>query len=158
MCRWIKSRLSHGACACCSDLLCPSLSPHPLSFHPMYAPHCPSPPLPLPSLPPRDVLQLKAETDVSAHLERKSLLYEQLVRGAAPDGEEREAYSVDFLRKGTLEDERLEMMAAEQGVVLEGRGGAGVGGSERVGGGPSAAAGGALDGKGIPPSPKELVK
>lgn len=60
----------------------------------------------------RDKLQLKAETDGSASyaaLEKKAQLYDRLVRGEIPDEEEREKYSVDFLRKGLLEDEVKEM-------------------------------------------------
>ncbi|KAH7425943.1 hypothetical protein KP509_11G078600 [Ceratopteris richardii] len=56
----------------------------------------------------RDKLQLKAESDGSASyaaLEKKAQLYEKLVRGEFSDEEDREKYSVDFLRKGFLEDE-----------------------------------------------------
>lgn len=56
----------------------------------------------------RDKLQLKAENDGSvsyAALEKKAELYAKLVRGELPDDEENEKYCVDFLRKGTLEDE-----------------------------------------------------
>lgn len=56
----------------------------------------------------RDKLQLKAENDGSisyAALEKKAEIYAKLVRGELPDDEENEKYCVDFLRKGTLEDE-----------------------------------------------------
>eukprot|EP00850_Spirogloea_muscicola_P003092 SM000012S25354 [mRNA] locus=s12:686712:687918:+ [translate_table: standard] len=71
----------------------------------------------------RDRLQLKPTdgSNVYAALERKAALYEKLQRGEAPDEEEKEKYSVDFLRKGTLEEERAEMDAERDG------GGAGAG-------------------------------
>ncbi|KAJ7297878.1 hypothetical protein O6H91_Y031300 [Diphasiastrum complanatum] len=56
----------------------------------------------------RDKLQLKAVNDGSASyaaLEKKSELYDKLVRGELPDEEESEKYSVDFLRKGLVADE-----------------------------------------------------
>eukprot|EP00850_Spirogloea_muscicola_P019745 SM000198S05316 [mRNA] locus=s198:204581:205851:+ [translate_table: standard] len=65
----------------------------------------------------RDRLQLKPTdgSNVYAALERKAALYEKLQRGEAPDEEEKEKYSVDFLRKGTLEEERAEMDAERDG-------------------------------------------
>eukprot|EP00249_Psilotum_nudum_P015189 c25207_g1_i1 orf=871-1725(-) len=66
----------------------------------------------------RDKLQLKAETDGSASytaLEKKAELYEKLVRGELPDEEDKEKYSVDFLRKGLLQDEFEEMDRESKG-------------------------------------------
>lgn len=68
----------------------------------------------------RDKLQLKAETDGSASyaaLERKAQLYDKLVRGELSDEEDRERYSVDFLRKGLLEDEFRELETEGQVLV-----------------------------------------
>lgn len=60
----------------------------------------------------RDKLHLKATKDGAdsyAALEKKAELYDKLVRGELPDEEEKEKYSVDFLRKGSLDDEAQEM-------------------------------------------------
>lgn len=60
----------------------------------------------------RDKLQLKASkdgVDSYAALEKKAELYDKLTRGELPDEEEKEKYSVDFLRKGSLSDEALEI-------------------------------------------------
>ncbi|KAG0621930.1 hypothetical protein M758_3G059000 [Ceratodon purpureus] len=60
----------------------------------------------------RDKLHLKATkdgVDSYAALEKKAELYDKLVRGELPDEEEKEKYSVDFLRKGSLDDEAQEM-------------------------------------------------
>lgn len=60
----------------------------------------------------RDKLHLKSTQDGKdsyAALEKKAELYDKLVRGEVPDEEEKEKYSVDFLRKGTLDDEAEEM-------------------------------------------------
>ncbi|KAI5079765.1 hypothetical protein GOP47_0005244 [Adiantum capillus-veneris] len=68
----------------------------------------------------RDKLQLKAETDGSASyaaLEKKAQLYEKLARGELSDEDEREKYSVDFLRKGLLEDEFRSLEAEGAGEV-----------------------------------------
>jgi len=55
----------------------------------------------------RDVEEVQRAKDrvgeCYAALERKAKLYEQIVRGEAPDRED--VYQVDFLQKGTLEDE-----------------------------------------------------
>ncbi|MCO5548319.1 hypothetical protein L7F22_001776 [Adiantum nelumboides] len=68
----------------------------------------------------RDKLQLKAENDGSASyaaLEKKAQLYEKLVRGELSDEDDREKYSVDFLRKGLLEDEFKSLEAEGNGEV-----------------------------------------
>lgn len=60
----------------------------------------------------KDRLQLKATTtgaDSYAALEKKAQLYEKLVQGELSDEEEVEKYSVDFFRKGTLEEEAKKM-------------------------------------------------
>lgn len=54
-------------------------------------------------------------SEVYAALEKKAELYDRLVRGELPDEEEKEKYSVDFLRKGTLDDEFKEMEGEKHG-------------------------------------------
>ncbi|EFJ18725.1 hypothetical protein SELMODRAFT_78672 [Selaginella moellendorffii] len=66
----------------------------------------------------RDKLIFKQERDGTASyeaLEKKAQLYDKLVRGELPDEEEKEKYSVDFLRKGFLEDEKEEMERNRRG-------------------------------------------
>eukprot|EP00897_Mesotaenium_endlicherianum_P005869 jgi/Mesen1/530/ME000104S10627 len=62
----------------------------------------------------RDKLHLKGVDDGSAvqrALERKSELYGRIARGEVSDEEELEKYSIDFLRKGFLTEEKEEMDA-----------------------------------------------
>eukprot|EP00192_Tetraselmis_astigmatica_P018698 CAMPEP_0117680550 /NCGR_PEP_ID=MMETSP0804-20121206/18422_1 /TAXON_ID=1074897 /ORGANISM="Tetraselmis astigmatica, Strain CCMP880" /LENGTH=254 /DNA_ID=CAMNT_0005490075 /DNA_START=327 /DNA_END=1092 /DNA_ORIENTATION=+ len=54
-----------------------------------------------------------------AALERKAKLYEQIVRGEAPDQEE--VYNVDFLQKHTLQDE-AELLGTSSQAFFEDRG------------------------------------
>ncbi|CAM6055555.1 unnamed protein product [Sphagnum tenellum] len=70
----------------------------------------------------RDKLQLKAVKDGSesyAALEKKAELYDKLLRGEVSDEEEKEKYSVDFLKKGYLEDEFKEMERERRGEPVD---------------------------------------
>jgi hypothetical protein len=70
----------------------------------------------------RDKLQLKAVKDGSesyAALEKKAELYDKLLRGEVSDEEEKEKYSVDFLKKGYLEDEFEEMERERRGEPVD---------------------------------------
>ncbi|CAI7790385.1 unnamed protein product [Closterium sp. NIES-53] len=110
----------------------------------------------------RDALQWKAERDVAGHLERKAAIYARLARGERAEGEGadwagvEEKYSVDFLRRGTLEEERQEMereRLGEAALLLGGPEGDG-GDGGRDGGG----AAGVVAGGGMASTQRELIR
>ncbi|CAI5491800.1 unnamed protein product [Closterium sp. Naga37s-1] len=144
----------------------PSLpSPLPDATSDIYAPTLPASSLadPLsPSPRTRDALQWKAERDVAGHLERKAAIYARLARGERAEGEGadwagvEEKYSVDFLRRGTLEEERQEMereRLGEAALLLGGPEGDG-GDGGRDGGG----AAGVVAGGGMASTQRELIR
>ncbi|CAI5472246.1 unnamed protein product [Closterium sp. Yama58-4] len=115
----------------------------------------------------RDALQWKAERDVAGHLERKAAIYARLARGERAEGEGaqgegadwagvEEKYNVDFLRRGTLEEERQEMereRRGEEALLLGGAEGDGGEGGRDGGGGAIVVAGG-----GMPSTQRELIR
>ncbi|CAI6003169.1 unnamed protein product [Closterium sp. NIES-64] len=115
----------------------------------------------------QDALQWKAERDVAGHLERKAAIYARLARGERADGEGaqgegadwagvEEKYSVDFLRRGTLEEEKQEMERERRGeaaLLLGGTEGDG-GDGGRDGGG----AAGVVAGGGMASTQRELIR